>query len=354
LEIISLKLENYRNYQNFKISFPTEGAIITGRNGIGKTNILEAIAYNAFGKSAQYANDMELVNFSKAFFRVETEIKIEGKVHLFEIAVDNKRKLIKIDKTNIDRISELYRYFKVVYLSPNDIQIVAGSPVKRRNFLDQAISQQSYSYIELLRNYNRILKQRNALLKEDINLAEKHSWDRQFAQYATQIIEARLDYLKKFEQNLDLLYSIIGEGEKLSLSYKYSFKLESEGSLWQNFSNSLEEISEQELYYQRSLCGPHLDDIAINLNEHSARRFGSQGQKRSLAVAIRLAQAQLIEDKTDQPVLIFDDVLADLDKNRSARIIKLLQNRYQIFIATPNTEHYRDFPLLIIDLEELT
>jgi DNA replication and repair protein RecF len=351
LEILSLKLENYRNYLNFKINFPSEGAIITGRNGIGKTNILEAIAYSAFGKSTQQANDSELINFSKAFFRIEAKIMIENKQHLFEIAVDNKKKIIKIDKATIERISELYHYFKVVYLSPNDIQIVSGSPSHRRNFLDQAISQQSFSYIELLRNYNRILKQRNALLKEEFNKAEKHSWDREFAQYAAQIIEARLDYLKLFEQNLSSLYAIIGKGEELKLEYKYSFNLEENGSIWKNFSNYLEEIYEQELYYQRSLCGPHLDDIEIYLNNHSARKFGSQGQKRSLAVAIRLAQAQLIENKTDQPVLIFDDVLADLDKNRSARIIELLQNRYQIFIATPNIEHYQNFSLEIIDLE---
>ncbi|MDY6916052.1 MAG: DNA replication and repair protein RecF [Candidatus Cloacimonadota bacterium] len=353
MEILSLKLENYRNYLDFEISFPTEGAIIYGSNGIGKTNILEAIAYNAFGKSAQNSNDTELINFSKAFFRIEAQITMKNRKHFFETAVDKNRKIIKIDRATIDRISELYRYFKVVYLAPEDIQIVAGSPAKRRNFLDQAISQHSYSYIELLRNYNRILKQRNALFKEEITLSEKHSWDRQFAQYAAQIIEARLDYLHYFEENLNSLYSYIGKDENLNLEYKYSFDLKKEGSIWQNFTNYLEDIYDQEIYYQRSLCGPHLDDIDFRINKHSARKYASQGQKRSLAVAIRLAQAQLINSKDDKPVLIFDDVLADLDKNRSQRIFELLKEQYQIFIATPNREHYQNFPLPIIDLEEI-
>ena len=351
--ISSLTIKNFRNYSDFKITFDSEGALIIGENGLGKTNLLESIAYFAFGKSFQTTKDQELINFSKAFFRLEADFTIKNKLHYFEAASDKKKKIIKINSNNISRISELYKYLKVIYFSPNDLEIIAGSPVFRRNFIDQAISQYSFDYIEALRNYKKILKQRNALFKTNYSSSEKRAWDEQFAKVGTRIIEFRKKYLLNFAPLLEDYYKeISGAKESLNTNYKYSFPNESD-DLFSDLMDYLLQIEEQEKHQERSLAGPHLDDIDIFMNSHSARNFSSQGQKRSIAIAMRLAQTELIKEKDDDtPILMFDDVLADLDQMRTKRIIKMLKGKHQIFIATPNITNYRSFGLPEIDLQK--
>jgi len=354
LLISSLKIKNFRNYSDIKLNFFPEGALIIGENGIGKTNLLESISYFAFGKSFQTTKDLELINFSKAFFRLEADFTIKNKSHFFEAASDKAKKIIKINKSNIARISELYKYLKVIYFSPNDIEIISGSPVYRRNFIDQAISQYSFDYIEHLRNYKRILKQRNALFKTDYSSNEKRVWDEQFAMAGTKIISFRQKYLINFAPLLEDYYKeISGEKENLSTKYKYSFPNDSE-DIMSNIIDYLLQIEDQEKYQERTLAGPHLDDVELFINTHSARKYSSQGQKRSIAIAMRLAQTELIKEKDDDtPILMFDDVLADLDKMRTQRIIEMLKGKHQIFIATPNITNYRSFGLPEIDLNDV-
>jgi DNA replication and repair protein RecF len=353
LEIAYLKLTNYRNFVEQKFVFSPEGALINGKNGIGKSNLLEAISYFAFGKSIQNRKDNDLINFSKAFFRIEGNFSINDNDYHISAAADRKKKIIKLNEANISRVSELYQYLKVVYFSPEDINIIGGAPSFRRNFIDQAISQYSYSYIELMRSYNRILKQRNALLKTEYDQSEKRSWDLNFAQLSTDIVDKRLKYLNEFIPLLiDYYNEISGDEEALSISYHYSFPY-SGNDYNDELLNHLQESEEQEIQYERTLCGPHLDDIIFEINGHPARSFGSQGQKRSLSIAVRLVQARLISKSTEEfPVLMFDDVLADLDKQRSKKIMRLLGERHQIFIASPNAELYKDFNLQLIDLDE--
>lgn len=352
MEILSLKIQNYRNFAEREFEFEPEGALILGRNGAGKTNLLEAIAYLAFGKSFQNGKDAELINFSKAFFRLEGNFRIAENQHFIEAAADKLKKIIKIDEINISRISELYQFLKVVYFSPADINIIGGAPSYRRNFIDQAISQYSYQYINDLRRFNRILKQRNSLLKDKFDAAEKRSWDKQFAQLGAAVIEQRLSYLQKFIPILIEDYNrICGQREKLNVQYIYSFPRQEE-DIREDLLNHLEESVEQEIHYERSLCGPHLDDIELMIDAHPARAFASQGQKRSLSIAARLVQAHLITSQTQEnPILMFDDVLSDLDNERSKEIIGLLKGTHQIFIATPNQEIYKDFNLKIIELQ---
>ncbi|NQT65707.1 MAG: DNA replication/repair protein RecF [FCB group bacterium] len=351
--ISSLKIKNFRNYSNFVINFDPEGALILGENGIGKTNLLESISFFAFGKSFQTSRDLELINFSKAFFRIEADFIIQNKSHFYEAASDRSRKIIKINSVNIARISDLYKYLKVVYFSPNDIEIIAGSPLYRRNFIDQAISQYSFEYIELLRTYRRILKQRNALFKTNYSRKEKRVWDEQFAHVGSNIIKLRLYYLDQFTPLLEKHYKDISEArEELSVCYKYSFPNDTD-EIFDNLMDHLLRIEEQEKHQERSLAGPHLDDIDIFIDSRSARNFSSQGQKRSIAIAMRLVQTELIKEKDDDtPILMFDDVLADLDKTRTERIIEMLKGKHQIFIATPNFTNYRSFGLPEIDLKK--
>ncbi len=355
MEVLSLKLRNFRNFTELELVFEPEGALIHGNNGIGKTNLLEAVSYFAFGKSFRTSTDLDLIKFSKAFFRIEGSFKLKNTIHKFEAAVDKTRKLIKIDGNAIARISELYRYLKVVYFSPDDIFMIGGSPKYRRNFIDQAISQYSFKYIKFLRTYNRILKQRNALLKTTFESSEKRTWDEQFARNGAELIKLRLKYLEQFIPRLTVCYDNINENsETLGIEYKYSFPVTGT-DIADDILRHLNETEEQEIKQERTLCGPHLDDIDFLIDQHAARKFGSQGQKRSLAIAVRLVQAQLIlEEGSEAPIFMFDDVLADLDKKRAKKIMGMLKKSHQVFIATPNTEIYAPFNLPEIEMEKLS
>lgn len=354
MQISSIKIENFRNYSELNLTFDPEGALIIGDNGIGKTNLLESISYFAFGKSFLTSRDLELINFSKAFFRLEANFIINGKEHFFEAASDRTKKIIKINSANISKISELYKYLKVVYFSPGDIEIIAGSPVFRRNFIDQAISQYSFEYIDALRNYKRILKQRNALLKTEYKEKEKKAWDEHFSNIGVKIIRSRIDYLRRFKPLLEKYFEeISGAKETLSTNYKLSFPNNGD-DIYNDFIDHLLQIEKQEKYQERSLAGPHLDDIEISINDHSSRNFCSQGQRRSIAIAMRLAQTELIKEKDDDtPILMFDDVLVDLDNSRTERIVNMLKGRHQIFIATPNISNYQAFSLPEIYLKKV-
>jgi len=355
LRVKYLYLQNFRNFQKFELSFAPEGAIIFGKNGLGKTNLLEAVSYFAFGKSFRTNNDLDLIDFSKAFFRIRGKFELNEKEITIEAAAEKQKKIIKIDNINISKISELYQYLKTVYFSPVDINIISGAPSFRRDFFDQAISQHNFQYLAVLRKYFQVLKQRNALLKNDFNEKEKHSWDLQFIKRGSEVIEFRTRYLEDFRALLNEKYSLItNEKEHVKINYKFSFPNPETESFLENMREHLDEIEEQEMNAQRSLFGPHLDDYEFYLNGNSARRFGSQGQKKSLAITSRLVQANLILKKTTEfPILIFDDVFAELDKKRIKNIMKILENKHQIFIATPNREIYKSLELPLIDLEKI-
>lgn len=351
--IKKLKLENFRNYEDFEIEFAPEGCLIHGMNGLGKTNLLEAIGYFAFGKSFQTGSDLDLINFSKAFFRIEGTFHLNDQDLQFSAACDNKKKIVTIDNAKLSRISELYKYVKVVYFSNNDINMIEGGPSLRRNFFDQAISQSSFAYMDLLRKFHRILKQRNALLKDHFEESEKAAWDEQFVEISAEIVEARLEYLERFIPVLqDCYFTISGEKENLSVRYESSINLDR--GYKEGLQQQLIKQKRNEIRLQRTLAGPHLDDVDFYIDGKLARKFGSQGQKRSLAIASRLVQATLIQNTLHQtPILMFDDVLADLDKQRTHQIMELMSGKHQIFIATPNLAAYEDFKLVKIDLEKL-
>jgi len=355
LRINNLLVENYRNFLKSELEFDTAGAIISGKNGIGKTNLLEAMAYSAFGKSFQTIHDKDLVKFDKDFFRISAKFTHKQKDLTIEAAYSKDQKKIKVNGQKISRLSELFKYIKVVYFSPRDIDFTSGNPGFRRFFFDLAISQNSFQYIELLKEFNRILKQRNALLKTEFVKDEKRSWDQRFIQIGSEIIRIRKEYLLKFIPELTQYHNFISENDEiLSSKYIHSFPHNGKKALVDSFAECLRLNEKKEIENQRSMYGPHLDDVHFMINGHSYKRFGSQGQKRSLAISARLVQAKLISDADNEfPILMFDDVLADLDKNRTSRILELLQADHQIFIATPNRNHYQIDQFPEIDLEKL-
>lgn len=330
MKINSLKLINYRNFNQSTLAFKSRGAVIYGKNGTGKTNILESICLFAFGKSFKNAPDTDLINFGADFFRIEAEFEIGKEQINASAAADKAKKIFKINNNPIKRISELYSFFKIVYLSPDDIVLISGSASKRRQFLNQALSQSNSIYLNCFRNYFNILKQRNKLLKSSFEVKEKKIWDEQFVKAAIEVTKIRQEYIKIIAPIIQKKYKQISSSfEEIAIKYKSSFQTLD----FDEMIAILNSIEQKEIAYGHSLKGPHVDDIIFDINEHDSRKFGSQGQKRTLAIALKLAQAETVT--TYKPILMFDDVLADLDEERIKNVLSLLPEECQIFIATP-------------------
>ena len=352
--IASLELTNFRNYNALRLDIDRLGAIITGDNGIGKTNLLEAIYYLAFGKSFRTLQDTEIIRFQENYFRISGNFINAGKNMTIAAAADKSSKIFKIDAVPLERISELFKYFQTVYFSPADLEIIVGNPGKRRLFLDQAISQYDAEYLYNLRQFRQVLRQRNAMLKSNFEKSEKDSWDEQYILSTKKVTEKRLDYLELFIPLFKKYYrKLLQTGEDVDMQYTFAHSQKASHFSASEFKQQLEKMEKQEIIMQRSLIGPHLDDLDFSINNRKARSFASQGQARCITIIARISQAILISRNNDQkPLLMFDDVLSELDSSRRKSILDLLQDDYQVVVATPDLAAYKDLKLPVIDIRK--
>ncbi|MBP7562718.1 MAG: DNA replication/repair protein RecF [Candidatus Cloacimonetes bacterium] len=351
MHIKSIKLVNFRNYSESKFDFDPKGCIIVGKNGIGKTNLLEAITYFAFGRSILNSRDSELIRFNEKFFKIISVFNNNQNDISFDISYQSYKN-ININDVWVKRISELYQYLQIIYFSPDDINLIIGTPKNRRSFLDLSIFKIYWGYIEVMKMYQNILTQRNALLKTDYHPAEKKAWDEQLATLGSDIIDYRLKFLKDFSPIFQTCYeNISGYSERIDIDYVTQFSYKT-NQIKKDFLSELKKIENQEKITQRTLIGPHLDDLLIKIDKQPVVKYASQGQKRSIVIALKIALAQMIQKiSSTYPILIFDDTLAELDQHRSRNLIDLLSKSHQIFIATPNIDHYKHFELPVLNLE---
>lgn len=350
----NITLSNYRNYNALNLEFSAQGAVITGDNGIGKTNLLEAVYFLAFGRSFRTNHDYELIRFEQDFFRIQAMFSHNDSTVNITAAADRNSKSFKINSRPLEKMSELFAFFKTVYFSPSDLQIVMGSPAVRRLFLDQAISQYDGAYIDALRKFRHILKQRNALLKTEFSQQEKDSWDILFTDAADKVIMMRLAYLRKFKPLLIEKYQqFMLKKEYVDVNYKFSTHFRDDNYSRNELLLQLKKHKESEVLAQRTIMGPHLDDLVFLINGLDARIFASQGQARSLVIIARLVQALLISSHSSQkPLLMFDDVLSELDEARAMAFLELIKDNYQLLIATPFLSHYKNLDIPHIKLND--
>ncbi len=321
------------------LSFSDNGLNIYGFNGVGKTNLLEAIFYFSTGKSFRTKSDIDIINFEKDYFRITSEIVINKLDYTFEIGYNRKKKkIVKINGQLLKKLTDLYGKFKVIFFSPSDINIISGTPSNRRLFFDKAIAQLYPEYLSILNRQKKIIKQRNFLFKSSYSEAEKSSWDNQLMVNSAKLYKFRIDYLKDFNSIFQTKYSEISDFKEKA-EIKYFSGLNIAGTYEKSFKEELSKITQQEIIYKRTLIGPQLDDYIINIDDKNSKMFASQGQMRSLAIALRLSQATVLTEKKIYPVLIFDDVIGELDNRRTTSLLKLLNDNHQIFIASPKLEN---------------
>lgn len=333
MNILSLELKNYRNYNNAFFTFGEKTNFIYGDNAQGKTNALEALYVFAFGKSFRTTQDRELINFNKNYTKLILTYSDSQRTNTIEITVlKDRKKQIKVNGVVIRRLSELIGKFNVVLFSPQELNLIKGGPQLRRRFLDMAISQLRPNYCHLLERYSKTLEQRNNLLRkikyEKVSSDTLFIWDEKLAEYGEKIIEYRIKYAEKLSEYAKKIQAeICTDSLEISYSPKYTKKEE--------FIEKFNSDRAREIEQGCTLYGPHRDDICINVSGVDAKIFASQGQQRTAVLSLKLAQAELIFDETgEKPVLLLDDMMSELDSHRRAYIAEKISSGQVVITCT--------------------
>ena len=354
MKINKIYAVNFRNYSSCNLDFSSMINVFYGQNAQGKTNILEAIFYSSFGMSHRTFTEDDLLKISCKEMAVGVEYESFSGVHDIKIKkyqqLGRNKKEIFLDGTKV-RPKEHYGSLNVVMFSPEDLQLVKGEPSLRRRFFDMQIAQTDPIYYDLLVKYNRVLQQRNKLLKEIRDNGgtpqQLEPWNKEFVVLATAIAKKRQLALEKLQAIAGEIYASI-TGNKETLTIKYELKAnngellypESDFSAWEIFyTNKLKERERIDILRGNTGIGPHRDDIVLLLNDMSLKSFGSQGQQRSGALALKLSQLEYVRREIGEfPVLLLDDVMSELDNNRRAQLLLFIDGRVQTFITVNDRE----------------
>ena len=316
MKIKQLKLKNYRNYDLLDLEFDSSTNIFYGDHAQGKTNILESIYLCGTTKSHRGTKDRDLIKFGKEESHIEAVV--EKNEVPFKIDIHLKKdspKGIAINKMPIRKASELFGVINIVFFSPEDLNIIKNGPSERRRFIDLELAQLDKVYLSDLSNYNRIVNQRNKLLKDAYNRQELLEtldvWDIQLCHYGNKIIDRRNLFIYQLNQIVEKVHEhLTGKKEKLYISYEPS-----NGKM--NLEQAIKRNRERDIRMKSTSVGPHRDDICFMTDEIDIRKFGSQGQQRTAALSLKLSEIELVKQVTkDMPILLLDDVLSELDQHR--------------------------------------
>lgn len=332
--IESIKLENFRNYESLKLKFDSGTNIFYGDNAQGKTNILEAIYLCGTTKSHKGSKDTDIIKFSEE----ESHIRMKMKKNDSSVKIDmhlkkNKTKGIAINGIPIKKASELFGIANFVFFSPEDLNIIKNGPGERRRFMDLELCQLNKIYLHNLSNYNRIVNQRNKLLK-DIAFHPEYvdtleTWDEQLVNYGKKIIQERVAFVDRLNHIIhDIHKKLSGDKEDIFISYECSVDAE-------NYGEVLIKNREKDIKFKMTSQGPHRDDLMFQVGDVDIRKFGSQGQQRTAALSLKLSEIELVKQETkDIPVLLLDDVLSELDNKRQHYLLDSIHDIQTLITCT--------------------
>ncbi|MGN0351101.1 MAG: DNA replication/repair protein RecF [Roseburia sp.] len=332
--IKSIELKNFRNYEDLNISFDDGTNILFGDNAQGKTNILEAAYLSGTTKSHKGSKDKEMVRFGEQEAHIRTIVVKKEKEYQIDIHLkQNRSKGIAINKIPIKKASELFGILNMVFFSPEDLNIIKNGPSERRRFLDAELCQLDKIYLADLTKYNKVLNQRNKLLKDMVyrpDLKETLSiWDMQLMESGKKIIRRRKQFVDELNEIVhEIHYRISGEKEELLLQYEPNID-----DIF--FEDELNRAKERDLKYCQTSVGPHRDDLLFSIHGVDIRKFGSQGQQRTSALSLKLSEIELVKKSIhDTPILLLDDVLSELDSNRQNYLLNNIHDTQTIITCT--------------------
>lgn len=340
MNIQSIRLHQFRNYKEETITFPKSIILLYGQNGQGKTNLLEALYLGGIGKSYKGIADTDLIQWECSEGSVILDFVRSGVAQQIKVILSkSNKKELWVNETKVPQ-KELVGTLNEVLFSPEDLQLVKGSPSLRRRFMDMEISQVNPAYYRLLLQYNRAISQRNLLLKKmkyegRLSLDE---WDRQIAFFAAAIVRRRLDALHKMRLLAGLIHRrLTGGSEILSMEYVQPYGAEPRGGLTEAdaYYRLLQEHLQDDIYRMSTSVGPHRDDLAFAVGGADLKKYGSQGQQRTAVLALKLSELEYMKSETGEyPVLLLDDVMSELDAGRRQALLDFVRGRIQTFITT--------------------
>lgn len=332
--IKSMELMNFRNYEFLNLKFSEGTNILYGDNAQGKTNVLEAIYLSATTKSHKGSKDKDIVNFSAEEAHIRTYLEKEGTEYKVDMHLrKNKSKGIAVDGQKLKKAADLLGLLNVVFFSPEDLSIIKNGPAERRNFVNIELCQLDNFYLYNLNHYNKIVNQRNKLLKDMyFNPQLKDTlniWDSQLVSFGSKIIERRRIFV---EQLNEIVYNIhkklSGGKEELVIRYEPDVEIE-------EFEAAMKNSQEKDIKLKQTCVGPHRDDFSFMVGGIDIRKFGSQGQQRTAALSLKLSEIELVKKITkDTPVLLLDDVLSELDSNRQQFLLNSIGDIQTIITCT--------------------
>ena len=332
--IKSIELQNFRNYENLKIDFDNGTNILYGDNAQGKTNILESAYVSGTTKSHKGSRDKEMIRFNESESHIRTVVERKGMSYQIDMHIKkNRSKGIAVNRIPIKKASELFGILNMVFFSPEDLNIIKNGPSERRRFLDSEICQLDKIYLSDLTKYNKVLNQRNKLLKDMVFRPDLENtlavWDSQLIAYGKRLIIRRKQFLEELNNIVyDIHKSISGGKEELVLKYEPDIDEAF-------FEDELNRAKIKDKKYCITSVGPHRDDISFYIGDVDIRKYGSQGQQRTSALSLKLSEIELVKKSIhDTPVLLLDDVLSELDSNRQNYLLNSIHDIQTIITCT--------------------
>ncbi len=330
----NLKLSNFRNYDNLSIDFDNGINILYGDNAQGKTNILEAIYFCSTTKSHKGSKEKEIIKINENESHIKLLIDRGDYLRTIDMHLRrNRTKGVAIDKSPIKKTSDLFEIINIVFFSPEDLNLIKDGPSKRRKFIDFELCQLDKVYLHNLTSYNKVITQRNNLLKQisfNSKLLDTLSiWDNQLIKYGNYIISRREEFINSLNEIVyDIHSKLSGGREELIIKYQPNITIN-------NFQDELKRVRDRELKVQVTTVGPHRDDITFLNGDIDIRKFGSQGQQRTCALSIKLAEIELVKKIiNDKPILLLDDVLSELDIKRQNYLLDSIEGIQTILTCT--------------------
>lgn len=342
-----LEIKHFRNYGQQKLTFTPNITLFLGQNAQGKTNLMESIYVLALTKSHRSNKDKEWISWEEEFGWIKGRVERKRGPLQLEIQLTGKGKKAKINGLEQKKLSEYMGAMNVVMFAPEDLSIVKGTPAQRRRFLDMEIGQVSPMYIHFLSQYQKVLTQKNQCLKDSYKnkkfLGFLDILNQQLAELAIKIMFRRMAFISKMEVWANTIHEeVTQKKETLKVQYVPSYDLDTkltQESATAELCSRLEQLKEKEIARGTSLLGPHRDDLHFFINGTNVQQFGSQGQQRTTALSLKLAEIELIyEEIGEYPILLLDDVLSELDESRQTHLLDAIKDKVQTFVTATGVE----------------
>lgn len=359
--IKSLNLLNFRNYSQLNLDFNSKMNIIIGKNAAGKTNILESVCVLALTKTYKNGVEPNLISFGKEKCRLRAKVKHDKVLKNLEVSIEKENKVLKINKTKIKKIGEYISNLNVIIFTPDDLDIIKGSPSIRRNLLNIELSQISIKYLNTYNEYNKLLKMRNEYLKLLLtsSIADSSYLDvitEKLIEKAIIIYLERRKYIDFINQYIDTIYSKITSESGIYIQYETNIEFEdfNRDTIRKKMKFIFKKNYKKELNYGMTLFGPHRDDFIFSFNNKDLKYFGSQGQQKISILSFKLAEIEIFKKYNNtSPVLLLDDIFSELDIAKRNRLLEYVNHDIQSIITTTDIKNIRKKYLIDASIYEI-